>query len=92
MKVQVTGSGIYGAKGEVKVGTIIEVSSIPASWKKRVAIIEDSKTAVTNPKQSDDDDAERDKLRADYLELTGKKADGRWSVEKLNEELEKAAE
>lgn len=90
MKVKITRKGVMKAKNEeFEVGTVIDVpgDKMPGYLVNKAEIVGDM---VANPKQEDDQEIE--KLRADYKELTGKKADGRWSVEKLTEEIEKAAE
>lgn len=42
MKIKITKPGIYGAKEEVAVGTVIDVSKEPVQWRGRYEIIEDN--------------------------------------------------
>ncbi len=90
MQVKITRKGVIGKDNkDIEVGKIIDVpgDKMPGYLVNKAEIVKSGKQAITN-----DDDGEIETLRADYKELTGKKADGRWSVEKIKEELEKAAE
>ena len=51
MKIEITAGGIFGAEGEIPVGTVIEVKSEPKGWAGRYRVVSDSKgkTAVINP-------------------------------------------
>lgn len=54
MKIRVIAGGIFGASGEIPVGTEVEIAGeIPESWAKKVAVIADEPAAeavpVTNP-------------------------------------------
>lgn len=56
MRIKITKSGIYGAKGGIPVGTELTVKEEPKGWDGRYEVIsggEDGKTAVTNPAGSD---------------------------------------
>lgn len=52
MKIEITGKGIYGAKGEVPVGTILSVEEEPKGWEGRYRVVsggsKEGKTPVTN--------------------------------------------
>lgn len=52
MKIEITAGGIYGAKGEIPVGTIIDVKEEPTGWAGRYRVVgrTEGKTPVTNPK------------------------------------------
>lgn len=92
MKIKVTKGGIYGKDGEIKVGAIIEVSEEPKFWAGRYEVVEGQ--MVVNPKNLQPVDGDKPdeltKLRAEYLELTGKKPDGRWSADKIRQKVEEA--
>lgn len=53
MKIEITGKGIYGADGEVPVGTTLEVKEEPKGWEGRYRVVsggsKEGKTPVTNP-------------------------------------------
>ncbi|SNT19664.1 hypothetical protein [Sphingopyxis indica] len=53
MKIRITAGGIYGANGEIPIGTEIDVIEAPVSWAGRYEIVgkEPAKdaTPVTNP-------------------------------------------
>jgi hypothetical protein len=51
MKIEITAGGIFGAEGEIPVGTVIEVKSEPKGWAGRYRVVSDGKgkTAVINP-------------------------------------------
>lgn len=52
MRVKITAGGIYGADGEIPIGTEITVENEPLGWAGRYEVIsgdEDGKTAVINP-------------------------------------------
>lgn len=69
MKIEITGKGIYGAKGEIPVGTELTVKDEPTGWAGRYRVISGGETkgkeAVTNPAQ----DSERDDLKKQADEL-----------------------
>ena len=54
MKIEITGKGIYGADGEVPIGTTLEVKEEPKGWAGRYRVVSggksDGKTPVVNPK------------------------------------------
>ncbi len=63
MRIKITGGGIYGADGELEIGTEIDVSEEPIAWKGRYEVIggkpKAGSVAITNPagdKTADDDD------------------------------------
>lgn len=53
MKIEITGRGIFGAKGEIPIGTEIEVKDEPKGWAGRYRVISGDKAkgkeAITNP-------------------------------------------
>lgn len=55
MKIEIISKGIYGAKGEVPVGTILTVDEEPKGWEGRYRVVsgeakdKGTKTPVTNP-------------------------------------------
>lgn len=55
MKIEITGKGIYGADGEVPIGTTLEVKEEPKGWEGRYRVVsgeakdKGTKTPVTNP-------------------------------------------
>ena len=52
------------------------------------ALVKVGAIELTKTKQADEPELESD-LREEYKKLTGKKADGRWSDERIEEEIEK---
>lgn len=68
MKIEITGTGIFGADGEIPVGTTMDVKDEPKGWDGRYRVISGGekatdadtgvteKTAVTNPKKPKEDD------------------------------------
>lgn len=72
MKIEITAAGIYGAKGEVPVGTIVDVKTEPKGWQGRYRVVsgkgekDSGKTPVTNPDNSEYEDL---KKQADELGL-----------------------
>lgn len=54
MKIEITERGIFGADGEIKVGTVFDVKDEPKGWAGRYRIVSGGdakgKEAVTNPK------------------------------------------
>ena len=61
MKVRITGKGLYGNKGEIPVGTTVDVKEEPTGWVGKYIVLDDGKdegdddgdkTAVTNPKKN----------------------------------------
>ncbi|MCC0013878.1 MAG: hypothetical protein H6881_08370 [Rhodobiaceae bacterium] len=92
MKLEITEKGIFDQNGKrVPVGTEIEVKgdTIPAAFVNKCRVI--GKASKKSVPVTNEDDAEKEKLSAD-LEALGVKADGRWSVERLREEIEKATD
>ena len=53
MKIEITAGGIFGADGEIPVGTIVDVKSEPKGWTGRYRVVsggsKEGKTAVANP-------------------------------------------
>ena len=53
MKIEITGKGIYGADGEVPIGTILTVEAEPTGWAGRYRVVsggaKEGKTPVINP-------------------------------------------
>ena len=60
MKIRITAGGIYGAKGEIAIGTEFDVKEAPRGWDGRYEVVsrEVPKEAVpvTNPAKDDADD------------------------------------
>jgi hypothetical protein len=50
MKIEITAGGIYGAKGEIPIGTELTVKEAPVGWAGRYRVIgkTEGKTPVTN--------------------------------------------
>ncbi|EJU15163.1 hypothetical protein LH128_00230 [Sphingomonas sp. LH128] len=67
MKIRITAGGIYGAKGEIAIGTEFEVKEAPKGWDGRYEIIgkDAPKEAVpvTNPAKGDADDKPARRVR-----------------------------
>lgn len=67
MKIEITAGGIYGADGEVKIGTIVTVNEKPKGWEGRYRVVsgddDEGKDAVINP------DLDRDELKKQAAEL-----------------------
>lgn len=53
MKIEITARGIYGANGEIPIGTEVTVKDEPLAWKGRYRVI--GKTAGKTPVLNDDD-------------------------------------
>lgn len=55
MRIEITAGGIYGANGEIPVGTEMTVKNEPKGWKGRYRVLgkSDGKEPVTNPAQTD---------------------------------------
>lgn len=68
MKIRITSGGIFGAKGEIPVGTEITIKKEPTEWAGRYTVLDgdSKKTAITNPDNSEYDDL---KKQADELGL-----------------------
>lgn len=69
MKIRITSGGIFGAKGEIPVGTEITVKKEPTEWAGRYTVLDGDakgKTAIVNPDNSEYDDL---KKQADELGL-----------------------
>lgn len=69
MKIEITGHGIFGATGEIPIGSIVEVKEEPLGWKGRYRVVgrTEGKTPVTNEPKTYDEmtRAELDKLAED---------------------------
>ena len=53
MKIEITAGGIYGADGEIPVGTVMDVKDEPTGWAGRYRVVSGGgkgKEPVTNPK------------------------------------------
>jgi len=63
MKIRITSGGIFGAKGEIPVGTEITVKKEPTAWAGRYTVLSGDdakgKTAITNPDNSEYDDLKK---------------------------------
>lgn len=57
MKIRITAGGIYGAKGEVAIGTELEVKEAPKGWAGRYVVIgedpKDGAVALTGKNKAD---------------------------------------
>ena len=75
MKIRITGGGIYGTRGEIPVGTELEVSDLPAGWKGRAVVVGedpgDDATVIAN-----DEDERIDAARREVAEAAQKHIDG----------------
>lgn len=53
MKIRITSGGIYGASGEVPIGTELELTEVPAGWTGRYEFVgkgaSAGSTLITNP-------------------------------------------
>lgn len=57
MKIKITKGGIYGADGEIAIGTTLTVKEEPTGWAGRYEVISGDtkdKEPVLNPKKTDD--------------------------------------
>lgn len=55
MKIEITAGGIFGADGEIPVGTVLDLKNEPQGWHGRYRIISgdtEGKTAIINPTAS----------------------------------------
>ncbi|MGR3574022.1 MAG: hypothetical protein ACU0CF_04705 [Sagittula sp.] len=91
MKIKITKRGVYGAAGEIPVGTEVDVKEEPKAWAGRYEVISGAKTkaAVTNPKKGavQDIDTDRQAIMAEAAKVLKKDefvADGRPDVHALN--------
>jgi hypothetical protein len=97
MRIEITHGGIYGAAGEVEIGTIIDVSDEPKGLDGRYRVLSDEKgkTPVINPldhdgngkaggAQPNDPPSERDELKKQAAEL-GLEFPANIKTEKLKE-------
>lgn len=86
MKIRITKGGIYGADGEVAVGTELEFKAVPDGWDGRYEVIsgDPSPAAVPIVNPADDD---IEALRSEYLRLTGDDADKRWKENTLRDKI-----
>lgn len=72
MKIEITASGIFGADGEIPVGTVVDMKSAPQGWNGRYRIVSgetEGKTAITNPAKEADPAREDLKKQANELGL-----------------------
>ncbi len=56
MKIEITAGGIFGANGEIAIGTVLDVKSEPTGWAGRYRVVSGGgkdKVAVTNPAKGD---------------------------------------
>jgi len=56
MKIEITAKGLYGAEGEIPIGTVMEVKEEPKGLAGRYRVVSGGgkgKTEVTNPKADD---------------------------------------
>ena len=53
MRIRIIAGGIFGADGEVQIGTEFDVGIVPEGWARKVEVIKDDpapeSVAVTNP-------------------------------------------
>lgn len=52
MKIEIIAGGIFGADGEIAIGTILDVAEEPTGWPGRYRVVSgggEEKVAVTNP-------------------------------------------
>jgi len=52
MKIEITAGGIFGANGEIAIGTVLDVKSEPTGWTGRYRVVSGGgkdKVAVSNP-------------------------------------------
>ncbi|MFI5409131.1 hypothetical protein [Kaistia sp. UC242_56] len=57
MRIKITKGGIFGAKGEIEIGTEIDLDQEPTGWAGRYEVISSGgkgKTLVTNPAEPQD--------------------------------------
>lgn len=56
MRIRITKGGIFGSKGEIAVGTELDVKDEPRGWAGRYDVVgtTEGKTAVVNPQQDVD--------------------------------------
>ncbi len=69
MRIEITAGGIYGANGEIPVGTIIEVKDEPKGWDGRYRVLADEKDKepVNNqPSARDELKKQADELGLEY--------------------------
>lgn len=69
MKIKITKGGLYGAEGEIPVGTELTVKEEPKAWAGRYEVVSGGKTAVTNPANGAQPSPERLALEARCKEL-----------------------
>lgn len=69
IKIEITGRGVYGAKGEIAVGTELTVKEEPTGWAGRYRVISDDKgkePVVNQPSERDELKKQADELGIDY--------------------------
>jgi hypothetical protein len=88
MRIEITGRGIYGANGEVAVGTVLTLKNEPKGWAGRYRVIgtTEGKEPVNGQDNasSEDKPSERDELKKQAAEL-GIEYPKNISTEKLRE-------
>mgnify|MGYP001262317926 CR=1 FL=1 len=108
MEIEIIRRGLYAVGGEVPVGTRFTVSQEPEGFEGFYRVVSSEKVAITNPardpldhdgdgrkggsKPASEADDHAHKLRAEFKELTGKDADGRWKADRIQAEIDKALE
>ena len=97
-RIRVTGGKIYtkvnGQFGLAPVGHEMSVNAIPSSWADHVEVIgtDDGKQAITNETSAPPaPKGKKSALQAQYYTITGKDADKRWSVVRLEDEISEAS-
>lgn len=83
-KIEIIAGGIWGGDGEVPVGSVHDVASVPDGWAEKVRVLTDDAPADAVPLTNDD--ADRAAIIAD-LEALGAKVDKRKSTDTLAAEL-----
>lgn len=88
MRIRITASGIYGADGEVPVGTEFEIKNEPTGWAGRYMVLAKTKgkKAVTNENPSETpDDPEDEGGAPEASESPGKQSPKAPDAEKSGE-------
>lgn len=103
-KTTITSTGPIVDGRVIQAGSVLVTKAEPPSTWRRMGDVErigdaPKKVMIVNPETVADDGLqpetvadERAVMVADYEELTGKKPDGRWSNDRLRDELAKACE
>jgi hypothetical protein len=75
VRIKITAGGIYGADGEVAIGTELTLSEEPTAWVGRYEVISggetEGKVAITNPAQGDDKLVAKHRGRGSYSIMRG---------------------